>query len=494
MRLFTTPTSDEWFFLGIIFFLVVVLITTAEIVRRLLNGGTEFTRKFVHVIVGILMVCAPYLFTSGVPVMMISVMMVAVTFFSIRFDFLKSLHATGRTSYGTMYHPLAFLILVILFWDSSPTILSISILILAVPDALAAMAGQYVRSPHYLKVGDDKKTAEGTVTMFVSTLVCIILSTSFFGIETGMPILTVAIMISLFAAGWELISFKGSDNLTVPLGTAFMLHYFFTASPYHIPEQMVTAVILASVVGIASYYFKFLSLGGSIGTFLLATVMYGVGGWEWTGPIFIFFVFSSLLSKYGKSRKKKFEMMFDKSDKRDAGQVAANGGIAGIIILLWYAFPDNSILYSLYLATVAAVTADTWGTEIGTLMKGNPRSIVTLRQVEPGTSGGVSVAGLAGGAAGALLIAFSACIVKSGQFSLKNIATIVVAGVVGSLVDSLLGATLQAQYQTADGKRTERAIVNGRPAQLIYGYRWMTNDIVNWMCALSGAAVMYFLL
>ena len=99
MRLFSIPTSDEWLFLGIIFFLVGMLIGTAEIVRRLMNGGTEFTRKFVHIIVGILMVCAPYLFVSGIPAIMISSLMVILTFYSIRFDFLRSLHATGRTSY-----------------------------------------------------------------------------------------------------------------------------------------------------------------------------------------------------------------------------------------------------------------------------------------------------------------------------------------------------------------------------------------------------------
>ncbi len=494
MRLFATPSYEEWMFLGIIFFLVAVLITTAEIIRRLLDGGSEITRKFVHIIVGILMVCAPYLFESGVPAVMISAIMVIITFLSIRFDFLKSLHASGRTSYGTTYHPLAFLILVLLFWDSSPTILSISILILAVPDALAAIAGQYISSPKFLNIGDDKKTIEGTVTMFVSTAVCIFASLQFFNVQTEMPIIILAIVTSLFATGWELISFKGSDNISVPLGTAFMLHYFFTAIPHHHPGQMVTATVLASIIGIISYRLKYLSLSGSIATFLLATIIYGIGGWEWTVPIFVFFIASSLLSKYGKSRKRRFELMFDKSDKRDAGQVAANGGIAGIIILVWYLFPERTELYLFYLGAIAAVTADTWGTEIGTLMKGKPRSIVTFKTVEPGTSGGVSAAGLAGGIAGALLIVLSASMVRSDLLSVFNIAAVVFAGFAGSIVDSILGATLQAQYQTPEGKRTERAIVNGMPTQLILGYRWMTNDIVNWLCALSGAAIMYFLL
>lgn len=494
MKLFSTPTSDEWLFLGIIFILVAMMIAAGEISRRLLSGSTKYTRKLVHIITGVLMACAPYVLISGIPALMISGLMVIGTFLSIRFGFLKSLHGSDRSSYGTTYHPLSFLILVFLFWDSSPEILSISILILAIPDVLAAIAGQYFSSPHYLFLGDNKKTIEGSITMFVSTMVCIMLSLRYFGIETAVPMVLVAIATSLFVTCWELISYRGTDNLTVPLGTALMLHYFITAAPNHIPVQMITAIILACVIGIASYYFKFLSLSGSIAAFLLATIIYGIGGWKWTIPIFTFFVASSLLSKYGKSRKKKFKFIFDKSDKRDAGQVAANGGIAGIIMIAWYLFPARTDLYLLYVASLAAVTADTWGTEIGTLVQGKPRSITSFRHVEPGTSGGVSIAGTIGGIVGAVIVVVSVFMVDTDLFSANDIALLVFSGFVGSAADSFLGATIQAQYQTEKGELTEKSNLFGKPTILVHGYRWMSNDAVNWSCALSGALTMYFLL
>lgn len=494
MRLFADPTSEEWMFIVVVFFLVGVLVAAAELVRRMMNGGSEMTRKFVHVVAGVLMMSSPFVFHSGIPVLVITGIMVIATFLSIKLDFLKSLHGTDRTSYGTTYHPLSFFILVLLFWDRSPEILTISISILAIPDALAAMVGQRVKDPHYIELDLERKTVEGTLTMFVSSLLCIFFLFDHFDIQTSASTALVILVTALFVTGWELISFKGSDNLTVPLSAAFILYYFVFPTPVHPSEQMIVAFILGILIGLFSFFFNFLSLSGSIATFLLAVIVYGIGGWLWTVPILMFFIASSLLSKYGKAKKKRLELIFDKSSKRDSGQVAANGGLAGMIIVLWFCFPDWEQLYLLYLASIAAVTADTWGTEIGTLLKGKPRSIITLRPVDVGTSGGVSLAGFAGGAVGAGLIAASAAIFDSAMITWSIALKLVLSGVIGSIVDSLLGATVQAQYVTAEGGITERTTIDGVLTTLVRGFRWMNNDLVNLSCGLSGALVAYLLL
>jgi uncharacterized protein (TIGR00297 family) len=494
MRIFTTPTTDEWLFIGIVFFLVTMMIIAAELVRRLMYGNSEITRKFVHVVAGVLMAFAPGVFTSGIPAILISVLAIVATFLAIRFDLLQSLHDTERTSYGTTFHPLAFLVLVLTLWDSYPQILSIAILILAVPDSLAAFTGRHVRNPHYFSFSTDRKTVEGSAAMFASTALFVLGFLSYGNYATPYPWIVIAVVIALVVTAWELICTNGLDNLSIPLSTAFMLHFFLAPASHHDPDQMVTALFLAAAIGIISYRFHFLSPSGSIATFLLAVLIYGIGGWMWTFPILTFFIASSLLSKFGKSRKKKLENIFDKTDKRDAGQVAANGGVAGLLILLWYFFPDRQELYYYFLASVAAVTADTWGTEIGTLMNGKPRSIISFRKVEVGTSGAVSAAGLLGGAFGAALIAVSSMLFSSVPVSGWMTISIIAAGVIGSLADSILGATFQAQYRTQEGKLTEKTVVHGLPTVLVRGYAWMNNDVVNWFCAASGALALYFLL
>lgn len=494
MRLFALPTADEWFFSGIVLFLVMMMIVAAELVRRLMNGNSEITRKFVHVVAGILMAFAPTVFHSGIPALLLSTLAIIGTFVAVRFGFLQSLHDTERVSYGTTYHPLAFLLLVLAFWDDAPHILSIAILVLAIPDALAAIAGRSVSAPHVFAFSNDRKTIEGSATMFAATAASVGIFLTTIDNVTPYPPVIIALVTATVVTAWELICTRGLDNLSVPLSTAFMLDLFLRPAPHHDPDRMITALFLAAVIGIVSFRFRFLSPNGSIATFLLAVLIYGTGGWMWTIPILTFFIASSLLSKYGKSRKKKLETVFDKTDKRDAGQVAANGGIAGLIIILYYLYPDQGTLYYCYIASIAAVTADTWGTEIGTLMKGRPRSIITLKPVDVGTSGGISVLGIIGGTAGAVLVVSTTLVFPDVQAEPALLTAMVISGVAGSLVDSLLGATMQAQYRTVTGKLTERTVVDGIPTVLVRGFRWVTNDVVNWSCAAAGALTMYLLL
>ena len=256
-------------------------------------------------------------------------------------------------------------------------------------------------------------------------------------------------------------------------------------------DRFLIAALFGLIVAVAAFLARFLTRSGAIATFLLAFIIYGVGGWQWAVPIVTFFVLSSLLSKYGRSRKKAFDQVFEKSNTRDWGQVVANGGVAGFVAILSgiYSLYD---FYPLYLGALAAVTADTWGTEIGVLAKGKTVSILSFKPVEPGTSGGISEYGTVGGAIGAAVVALSG---YPWYTELRTTLIVVVGGVVGSFVDSLLGATVQAQYKCeVCGKTTERTVHCERPTGLSRGVRWIGNDVVNGVCALAGAVVAWGLL
>ena len=73
------------------------------------------------------------------------------------------------------------------------------------------------------------------------------------------------------------------------------------------------------------------------------------------------------------------------------------------VALVFTAAPSLPLM-AFGLGTLAAATADTWATEVGTLAGGTPRSIRTLRPVPAGTSGGVSVVGTLASVLGALLL------------------------------------------------------------------------------------------
>jgi uncharacterized protein (TIGR00297 family) len=256
-------------------------------------------------------------------------------------------------------------------------------------------------------------------------------------------------------------------------------------------DRFLTAALFGSIVAVGSYVARFLTRSGAIATFLLAVIIYNAGGWQWAIPIVTFFVLSSLLSKYGRSRKRAFDQLFEKSSTRDWGQVVANGGVAGLVAILSGLFPLYDF-YPLYLGALAAVTADTWGTEIGVLTRGKTIFILSFNSVEPGTSGGISEFGTVGGAIGAAVVALSG---YPWYTELRTTLIVVAGGVAGSLVDSLLGATVQAQFRCeVCGKITERKMHCEHTTELHRGMRWIGNDVVNGVCSLVGAIVAWGLL
>ena len=173
------------------------------------------------------------------------------------------------------------------------------------------------------------------------------------------------------------------------------------------------------------------------------------------------------------------------------GQVVANGGVAGCILLLNNYFPDP-LWYSIYLGSLAAVTSDTWATVIGVLSKSLPRSIKNFKKVETGTSGGVTGIGLGSALLGALMIGFIGFLWVRTDYSLSFsplfFYIVVSGGFLASLVDSLLGATIQAQYCCSICEKiTEKQIhCSKKKTILISGYRWLNNDVVNFICSVCG--------
>ncbi|KAF2745535.1 UMP1-domain-containing protein [Sporormia fimetaria CBS 119925] len=150
--------------------------------------------------------------------------------------------------------------------------------------------------------------------------------------------------------------------------------------------------------------------------------------------------------------------------KRNHIQVFANSIVASALILLhtWHIYKNGSyndktcfragdVLMVGIVANYAAVAADTFSSELGILAKGKPVLITTpWREVPPGTNGGITTDGLAAGVHGAGLIAAVAalslpfCADWAPFHKLRFAAGITVAGLCGTLLDSLLGALFQA--------------------------------------------------
>ena len=205
-----------------------------------------------------------------------------------------------------------------------------------------------------------------------------------------------------------------------------------------------------------------------------------------------FFILSSILSKLRKKKNESVEIYFEKSGVRDYLQVIANGGLGGILVIL-NAVKHNEIYYMIYLATLSAVCADTWATEIGTWKKTATYNILNLKPVAQGVSGGISLPGTIGAVLGSIAILFSGILWIDISYIHYTIL-IIAAGVFGCVIDSILGATIQAQNKcSVCNKVTEKIVHCGTEADHFSGYRWINNDVVNFFSGVAGALFLLFL-
>ncbi|MBI5878144.1 MAG: DUF92 domain-containing protein [Chloroflexi bacterium] len=265
------------------------------------------------------------------------------------------------------------------------------------------------------------------------------------------------------------------------------------------PLQLAAGFALSLLIGLAAQRRGALTRDGVAGAAIVGTLTFGLGGFAWAVVVVAFFVSSSALTRYGAERKRESSAEFAKGGRRDLAQTLANGGAAAVLAVSGAIFPAYTLpIFAAFAGAMAAVTADTWATELGMLSLTPPRMVTTWRETRTGENGAVSTLGLISAATGALLIGSAALLGRYVEGFFADVplsaylwlpTTALIAGFIGSVVDSLLGATVQALYYCAsDAAYTEKPIhACGRPAILTRGLAWMDNDVVNFLASLAGA-------
>ena len=244
--------------------------------------------------------------------------------------------------------------------------------------------------------------------------------------------------------------------------------------------QVYLYLCFIAIICIGGYKIKSLSVSGTVMAFFVGCCI--AIGFKWQGLIILglFFASSSLWSKFKKKQKEKLGDILEKGEQRDWVQVFANGSIASVASLLFY-FTNDDVWMLAFCVAIAAANSDTWASEIGVLSKGNPIYLLSLQRIEKGTSGAVSLLGLVASVAGATFIAISSLVLFSIPL-VSSMILIISFGFLGSIVDTMLGATLQARYTCCTcGIVTEKRHHCGARTKLTKGVEWCSNDVVNWL-------------
>jgi uncharacterized protein (TIGR00297 family) len=498
MPALTPVTATDWW-LGVVLLAGMIgLLAVTERLHRSHPHRAEALRKLVHLATGLAVLPAPWLFTSPLPILLIAIFFAAGNFWSIRRGKLKSIHAVSRPSLGTFYYPVSFIILLLIFWERRVMILTIAFALMAFGDAAAGLVAGKISRRKILPLPWDEKSLQGSAAMLASSALIVALGLALFknshslSWENGLHL---ALAIGVLAAAAEALSYRGSDNLTVPLLAALGLFVVLQPETH---QQFLLGEILALAIVTIAFFAKALDLSGALAGFLIGTFVFGLGGWVYAIPMLLFFIGSSLLSKLPQQNATLADDMIAKSGRRDAAQVLANG-LPPALMLITGLLIKNETAFLLYLGALAAATADTWATEIGLRFGGQPRSILTGKLVTPGTSGGITPAGVLGAILGAALIALAGYL--SYRF-FTNVAKswqpfigVALAGIIAQFIDSLLGATLQRRNLCAVcGKITERNEHCGQPTNYASGWRWLDNDVVNIAGGMSGIGLMVIFL
>ena len=255
-----------------------------------------------------------------------------------------------------------------------------------------------------------------------------------------------------------------------------------------LPLRILLGFALSILMGYLGYQRRALTRSGWLGAVITGTAIFGFGGLAPGLLLIAFFVSSSLLTLYKESAKAEVAESFAKGGPRDLGQALANGGVASVVAVLYGLAGEPPWLFAAFVGAIAEANADTWATELGVLSPQQPRLITSGRVVAPGASGGVTWLGTSAALGGAGLIGGLAALFY-GDWRLLTLAAI--AGLLGSLLDSLLGATIQGIYfSERRGKETERPIDrDGTPNLHVRGWTWMNNDVVNFLGTLTGAFI-----
>jgi uncharacterized protein (TIGR00297 family) len=451
---------------------IFLILGLAALFARLTKGSSEATRKLVHILVGNWVFITPY-FTQFWAVVLVPFSFIIINYLSLKYKIFSAMEREDE-GYGTVYYAVSMFVLsgaaYLLKW---PTLSFVGLLAMAYGDGLAAVVGKKWGRHRPFSFAPDK-SLEGSVTVAVLTFgitwVSVTLLAGAGALRAASPhaAALIAFTTALAAAFIELSGKNGCDNLTLPIGAGL-----FATLLLQFGDVGLYAYLAASIAILAVAFRRgAITADGAVAALLTALTLYALGG-VWVGvSLLAFFVLGSFASGLKNSRKRAAEQLQADTGARNWKRVLANSLPASALV--WVAYVGNEPRLILAAMTVfAAAAADTFSSELGMLSTGRVFSVLTGRPIERGLSGGVSLAGLGAGLLGSVLLSLLALPMFGWQGFLFSAAM----GFAGSILDSVLGASLQVKFSGANGATQEMPAFAG--AAPTAGLSVITNSAVN---------------
>ncbi len=210
----------------------------------------------------------------------------------------------------------------------------------------------------------------------------------------------------------------------------------------------------------ASTVLKQTTWDGALGGWIIGVALCLGLGWQGFVLLFLFFpVLTGIPTFFGRIRKRKLNIRIEHKG-RGFWQALANSGPPALCASLILLTPESfkSTLTLGVIVGFASVIADTVASEIGVLSKSKPISIITWRILETGSNGGISLLGTIASLVAVCFYLFCATLLF--RLDLKTVIILVIIAMLSSVLDSLLGATLETIWIKRFGDKVANNLVN----------------------------------
>ncbi|MCS7059645.1 MAG: phosphatidate cytidylyltransferase [Anaerolineae bacterium] len=212
------------------FVYVFFVLGLAEGLRRVIGWGVDFTRKGVHIGVGMWAFGTAALFDSLWAAIVPPAAFVLINYASYRLNLFQAMESEDKSNIGTILFPLAFIAMILIFFERSRPLFVAALMPLTWGDAFAAIIGRRWGRHRYTVAGA-RRSAEGTAAMLGFSFLAVAGALAVWGWPIGNALLY-ALCLACLSALAEAFSPAGLDNLTVPAAGVLAWALFQTLWPH----------------------------------------------------------------------------------------------------------------------------------------------------------------------------------------------------------------------------------------------------------------------
>jgi uncharacterized protein (TIGR00297 family) len=353
---------------------------------------------------------------------------------------------------GPFYYSLSILVLILIF-SRYLHIVAAAWAVMALGDGTASLGGK--RSQRYPIPWNPRKSILGSLRFIVfGTLgaVSLLLWTLRPSPEVQFSlaeVITICISVTICCAVVESLPWKLDDNLSVPLAAGVLFFLLLNTSLLNVlrSEDFSRALVSASLINLilacVAWLLGWITVSGAIAGIFLGTSVFVSLGAKGLSLLLIFLILGSLSTKLGYRSKRRLGMSQSHRGARGAKEALANGFLPALLAIFASVTANGDLFLVGFVSALAAATADTVSSEIGQWLGGEPFLITNFARVRPGTNGAITGTGTLFGILAACLLSLLALRLR--MISQTQFWIVQVAGLVGNLTDSLLGASVERE-------------------------------------------------